>query len=50
LKEENKSLKIIPSSKDMKDDSAEYKKKCEVLEKQVEKKEELIKKMMEMKK
>lgn len=32
LKEENKSLKIIPSSKDMmREDSTDYRKKCETL-------------------
>ena len=50
MKEDNKNFKIA-TLKDIKEDSGiDYKKKVETLEKQHEKKEELLRKMTEMKK
>lgn len=50
MREDNKNFKIA-TLKDIKDDnSTDYKKRVEQLEKQLEKKEELLRKMTEMKK
>ena len=50
MKEENKNFNIA-TLKDIKDDSAtDYKRKAEALEKQLEKKEELLRRMGELKK
>ena len=48
-KQENKTLKL-PSCRDIKEDTGELRRKVETLEKQLERKEELLKKLTEMKK
>lgn len=49
MREDNKNFKIA-TLKDIRDDSTDYKKRAEQLEKQLEKKEELLRRMTEMKK
>lgn len=48
MKVTNKNLRM-PSSKDIKEDSGELKKRVETLERHLERKEELLKKMTDMK-